>query len=114
MAPEIGQKVSELLRNRPLIPNGTQDSLSAALDTTENFGNSSGLKSNGKKSEALLIMSLVGNRENLCPKKNIKWPENRIKFIGAWISTDLTCTKKLNCRRVEQKNTGDYQKDEIS
>ena len=71
-------------------------------------------KSNGKKSEALLIMSLVGNRENLCPKKNIKWPENRMKFIGAWISTDLTCIQKFNCRKVEQKNTGDYQKDEIS
>jgi len=72
VAPEIGPKVSELLRNRPLNPNGTQNSLSAALDTTENFGNSSGLKSNGKKTEALLIMSMVGNKEKLCPKQNIK------------------------------------------
>ena len=61
MASGIGPKVSELLRNRPLIPNGTQDSLSAALD------NFSGLESNGKKTKALLIMSMVGNKEKLCP-----------------------------------------------
>ena len=66
-----------------VILNDTQDSLSVALDTIENFGNSSGLKLNGKKTEGLSVESMVGNKEKLSPEKKFKWPENRAKFLGA-------------------------------
>ena len=80
-------KLSQYTDDTTLILNGNQNSLSAAIETIENFGNSSGLKLNDKKTEALWIGSVVGKREKFSPKKNFKWPENRVKVLGAWIST---------------------------
>ena len=89
-------KLSQYADDTTLILNGNQDSLTAVLDTMENFGNSSGLKLNDKKTEALWIGSMVGEKEKLSPEKNFKWPENRVKVLGAWISTDPAVTLRLN------------------
>ena len=80
-------KLSQYADDTTLILNGNQDSLSAALDTIENFGNSSGLKLNNKKTEALWIGSMEGKKEKVAPEKNVKWPENKVKVLGVWIST---------------------------
>ena len=34
---------------------------------------------NNKKTEALWIGSMAGNKEKLLPEKNFKWPENKVK-----------------------------------
>jgi len=74
--------------------------LSAALDTIDNFGIRSGLRLNDKKTEALWIGSTAGKKEKLLPEKNFKWPENRVKALGAWISTDPNIT--LNLKYIEK------------
>ena len=48
-------KISQYADDTTLILNGNQESLSAALNTIENFGNVSGLRLNDKKTEALWI-----------------------------------------------------------
>ena len=88
-------KLSQYADDTTLIPNGNQDSLSAALDTTNNFGKSSGLKLNDKKTEALWIGSMEGKKEKLSPEKSFKWPENKIKVLGVWISTDPAVTLNM-------------------
>ena len=71
-------KVSQYANDTTLIPvNGTQESLSAALDTINSFGSVSGLKLNDKKTEALWIGSLIGNKERLLPEMNFKWSEKK-------------------------------------
>ena len=62
----------------------------------ENFGNVSGLRLNDKKTEVLWIGSMVGKNEKLIPEKYFKWPENRVKVLGIWISTNPIVTLKLN------------------
>ena len=89
-------KISQYTDDTTLILNGNQESLSAALNTIENFGNVSGLRLNDKKTEALWIGSMVGKKEKLIPEKNFQWPENRVKVLGVWISTDPIVTLKLN------------------
>ena len=61
---------------------GSEDWL-ALTDSIESFDNSSSLKLNGKKTEGLLVGSVVGNNEKRCPEKNFKWRENKVKFLGA-------------------------------
>ena len=39
---------------------------------------------------------MVGKNEKLIPEKIFKWPENRVKVLGVWISTDPIVTLKLN------------------
>ena len=89
-------KICQYADDTTLILNGNQESLSAALNTIENFGNVSGLRLDDKKTEALWIGSMVGKKEKLIPEKNFKWPENRVKVLGVWISTDPIVTLKLN------------------
>lgn len=57
---------------------------------------------------------MVGNKEKLALKNNIKCTENGVIFLGAWISTDPTTTLKFNY--TEQVNrvrniliSGEYQ-----
>ena len=42
------------------------------------------------------LVNKIYIKRNFPPKKNFKWPENRVKFRGALISTDPTATLKLN------------------
>ena len=39
---------------------------------------------------------MVDKNEKLIPEKNFKWPENRVKVLGVWISTDPIVTLKLS------------------
>ena len=89
-------KLSQYADDTTLILNGNQDSLSAALDTINSFGKSSGLKLNEKKTEALWIGSMKGKKEKLSPEKNFKWPEIKTKVLGVWISTDPAVTLNMN------------------
>ena len=58
-------KISQYADDTTFILNGTSESLSATLQTIETFGSMSGLRLNSKKTEALWIGSMVGNKEKL-------------------------------------------------
>ena len=62
-----------------LIPNGEQESLSAAFSTIDNFSYASGLKLNDRKTEALWIGSNVGKNEKLLSEKKIFLNGQKIK-----------------------------------
>ena len=96
-------KLSQYADDTTLILNSNLDSLSAALDTINNFGKSSGLKLNDKKTEALWIGSMKGKKEKLSPEKNFKWPEIKIKDLGVWISTDPAVTLNMNYTEKVEK-----------
>ena len=63
----------------------------------------SGLRLNSKKTEALWIGSMVGNKEKLFPEKNFKWPENKVKVLGVWLSIDPNITLNINYREKADK-----------
>jgi len=73
-------KISQYADDTTFILNGTQESLSAALDKIDNFGIRSGLILNDKKTEALWALE----------------KENRVTALGVWISTDPKITLNLN------------------
>ena len=61
------------------------------------FGYESDVKLNDKKTEALIMDRVkCGQERKTPPRKNYKWPENRVKVRGVWISTDPTVPLNLN------------------
>ena len=96
-------KISQYADDTTFILNDTSESLSATLQTIETFGSMSGLRLNSKKTEALWIGSMVGNKEKLFPEKNFKWPENKVKVLGVWLSTDPNITLNINYREKADK-----------
>ena len=49
------------------------------------------------------IGSNVGKNKKLLPEKNTRWPENKVKVLSGWISTDPTVTLNLNyTEKLEQ------------
>ena len=62
-------KLSQYADDTTLILDGSQDSLSAALNELDDFGEVSGLKLNCKKTEALWIGSNSGRNKTLAPEK---------------------------------------------
>ena len=89
-------KISQHADDNTLIFNVEQESLCAVINTIDNFDYAPGLKLNDKKTEALWIGLNVGKNEKLLPEKSLKWPENKVKVLGVWISTDPTVILNLN------------------
>ena len=96
-------KISQYADDTTFILNGTRDSLSTTLKMIETFSSMSGLRRNSKKTEALWIGSTAGNKEKLLPEKNFKWPENKVKVLGVWLSTDSDITLSLTYREKADK-----------
>ena len=96
-------KISQYADDTTFILNGTEKSLSTTLNTIENFGKESGLRLNNRKTEALWIGSMVGKKEKLFPEKNFKWPENKVKFLGVWLSIDPNVTLNINYKEKMDK-----------
>ena len=96
-------KISQYADDTTFILNGTKESLSATLNTIENFGRDTGLRLNNRKTEAFWIGSMAGNKEKLFPEKNFRWPENKVKFLGVWLSIDPNITLIMNYKeKVDQ------------
>ena len=94
-------KLSQYADDTTLILDGSQDTLETSLDVIEKFSKISGLRLNNKKTEALWIGSKARSSELLCPEKDFKWQELKIKTLGVWLSIDPELTMILN---FEEKN----------
>ncbi len=87
----------------PLDKGSTSSGDKFVPNTIETFGSMSGLRLNSKKTEALWIGSMVGNKEKLFPEKNFKWREKKVKALGVWLSTDPSITLNINYREKTDK-----------
>ena len=96
-------KLSQYADDTTLILVGSQDSLSAALNVLDDFGEVSGLKLNSKKTEALWIGSYSGRNETLAPERNFRWQKDKAKSLGIWFSTDPDNTVFLNYKEKLEK-----------
>ena len=74
-------KLSQYADDTTLILDGSQDTLEALLVAIEKFSKMSGLRLNNKKTEALWIGSKARSLELLCPEKDFKWQEFKMKTI---------------------------------
>ena len=71
-----------------LILDGSEKSLTSAIQILDDFGKISGLKLNDSKTEALWIGSKIGHEQILVSGKKFKWPKYKVKTLGLWLSTD--------------------------
>ena len=88
-------KVSKYGNGTTLILDGSRESLSS-LAMVDDFSKVSGLRLNDKKTEALWIGASFGNDKVLLSGKKLKWPKDKVKSLGLWISTDPELAASLN------------------
>ena len=93
-------KISQYADDTIIILDGSETSLVTALETIEN----SGLRLNSKKTEALWFGFKAGEETRLCPKKQFKWIQNKVKTLGAWLSTNPEVTHTVNYEEKIEKN----------
>ena len=89
-------KLSQYADDTTLILDGTQESLERSFAILDKFGEVSGLRVNCEKTEALWIGSNKGSNQIICPDKNLKWAEGKVKALGVWFCIDCEESKKKN------------------
>jgi len=62
----------------------------------ETLGNASGFRLNYRKREAFWIGSVAYRKVAPSPEKKFKWPEQKLKALGAWFSNDPQTSLSLN------------------
>ena len=79
-------KISQYADDTTLILDGSREALISALRLLDEFGNLSGLKINDTKKEALWIGSSIGKDNIPTPCFSLKWPKEKVKTLGVWLS----------------------------
>ena len=79
-------KISQCADDTTLILDGSREALISALRFLDEFSNLSGLKLNDTKTEALWIGSSIGNDNLPTPGYSLKWPKEKVKTLGVWLS----------------------------
>lgn len=96
-------KLSQYADDTTLILDGSRESLFSSLAMLDDFSKVSGLRLNDKKTEALWIGASVGNDKILLSGKELKWPKDKVKSLGLWISTDPELSASLNYNEKLEK-----------
>ena len=89
-------ELSQYADDTTLILDGSRESLLSSLAMLDDFSNVSGLRLNDKKTEALWIGASIGNDKILLSGIELKWPKDKVKSLGLWISTDPELSASLN------------------
>ena len=89
-------KLSQYANDTALILDGSRESLLSSLAMLDDFSKVSGLRLNDKKMEALWIGASIGNDKILVSGKELKWPKDKVKSLGLWVSTDPELSASLN------------------
>ena len=89
-------KISQYADDTILILDGSEKSLTSAIQFLDDFGKISGLKLNDSKTEALWIGSKIRHEQILVSGKKLKWPKYKVKTLGLWLSTDPDTALRLN------------------
>ena len=96
-------KLSQYADDTTLILDGSRESLLSSLAMLDDFSKVSGLRLNDKKTEALWIGASIGNDKILVPGKEPKWPKDKVKFLGLWVSTHPELSASLNYNEKLEK-----------
>ena len=96
-------KLSQYADDTTLILDGSRESLLSSLAMLDDFSKVSGLRLNDKKTEALWIGASIGNDKILVPGKELKWPKDKVKSLGLWVSTDPELSASLNYNEKLEK-----------
>ena len=88
-------KMSQFADDTTLILNGTQDSLSAALNTLEQYGTLSGLKVNTEKTKIIWIGKKRFSTDKLIPR-SLDWNTSKFNLLGINFSVNLQEMVELN------------------
>ena len=73
------------------------------LEVAKTTRDHTGLRLNDKKTEALWIGACIGNDKILLSGKEFKWPKDKVKSLGLWISTDPELSASLNYNEKLEK-----------
>jgi len=89
-------KISQYADDTTIILDDSNKSFTSTLLELDLFSKISGLKLNNKKTEVLWIGSRVGNQDKICPERNLKWVNDKVKALGVWISSDPEAALNIN------------------
>ena len=89
-------KISQYADDTTLILDGSEKSLTSAIQFLDDFGKISSLKLNDSKREALWIGSKIRHEQILVSGKKLKWLKYKVKTLGLWLSTDPDTALGLN------------------
>lgn len=74
-------KLGQYADDTTMILDGSQTLLERSFALRDSFGQLSGLRVNCEKTEALWIGSKKGSNQIICPEKNLKWADGKVKFL---------------------------------
>ena len=75
-------KLSQYLDDTTMILDGSQMSLQRPFALLDSFGQLSGLQVNSEKTEVLWIGLKKESNQIICPEKNLKWADCKVKALG--------------------------------
>ena len=96
-------KLSQYADDTTLILDKSHESLLSSHAMLEDFSKVSDLRLNDKKTEALWIGASIGNDKIQLFGKELKWPNDKVKSLGLWISTDRELSASLNYNEKLEK-----------
>ena len=97
-------EISQYADDTTLILDGSNESLSASLNTLDNFSEISGLRLINKKTKALWNGVKSGSDDIYFPQRNFKWLKSKVKALGVWLSIDPEITDTLNYQEKLEKS----------
>ena len=100
---DVEIKLNQYADDTTLTLDGSGESLLSSLAILDDFSKVFGLRLNDKKTEALWIGASIGNGKILLPGKELKWPKDKVKSLGIWISTDPELSASLNYNEKLEK-----------
>ena len=89
-------KISQFADDTTLILDGSKESLLAAMNTLEIFGNISGLKLNTEKTKLVWLGKKRHSQDKIETKYSLEWNVTEFRLLGVTFSVDLNNMSKLN------------------
>ena len=93
---EHSLKISQFANDTTLILDGSKESLLAAMNTLEIFGNISGLKLNTEKTKLVWLGKKRHSQDKIETKYSLEWNVTEFRLLGVIFSVDLNNMSKLN------------------
>ena len=81
-------KITQFADDTTLIMDGSESSISNAINVIDNFSAISGLKLHVCKSNFMKIGSIQNSDHNFFTEKNYIWTKGPVKFLGVNVSLD--------------------------